>query len=260
VAASSDTQSTINAGSNIMLAGIIFQLVATIAFSIFFLLFLRSFARDPQVDRRSLGKVKYLLGAIAISAAAIVIRGIYRTVELAQVSCIRELGLIQRWDTFFVQKWNGYLFVHQGRSETVNKRFGTDGFIPVWFLFDALPMVILMLVTLVAHPYFTLFPFWAVGEPPIVQRDRNENYSVEKITDVWEKVEGSLDAGLRGDVYHQGHFNRINATARPFLYSPDYTSVFFMSLLYLTFCWLNFPSRVNLLIPLTLFHKQISVA
>jgi len=138
-------QSQTDLGSNIMLAGIIFQLIATIAFSIFFILFLRSFARDPQVDRKSLGKVRQLLWAIAISAVAIVIRGIYRTVELAQ-------------------KWNGFLFVHQ-----------------VWFLWDALPMVILMIVTLVFHPYFTLFPFWSVGDPPIVQRYSSD--STEKVLD-----------------------------------------------------------------------------
>jgi len=139
IAASSNTQSTINTGSNIMLAGIVFQLVATIAFGIFFILFLRSFARDPQVNRRSLGRIEYLLWAIALSAAAIIIRGIYRTVELGQ-------------------KWNGYLFVHQD-----------------WFLFDALPMVVLMIITIAAHPYFTLFPFWDVGEPPIVQLDTNKS-------------------------------------------------------------------------------------
>ncbi|KAH8921470.1 RTA1-domain-containing protein [Atractiella rhizophila] len=120
LAATAETQKDSDIGTNIMEAGIVFQLVATIIFGVLALSFRRNAKRAGALpDRYS--RLYYLELAIAIGTAMVIIRGIYRTVELAQ-------------------GWNGYLIEHE-----------------YYILFDAFPMVILLITLALAHPFWT-FP------------------------------------------------------------------------------------------------------
>lgn len=76
-------------GTNIMVAGIIFQMVSLTAFVYFFVLFLVR-TRKLKVPRA----INLLTAATTLSLAAIYIRSVYRTVEL-------------------LQGWRGYLITHE---------------------------------------------------------------------------------------------------------------------------------------------------
>ncbi|KAF2137033.1 uncharacterized protein K452DRAFT_236585 [Aplosporella prunicola CBS 121167] len=76
-------------GTNIMVAGIVFQMASITLFCFFFGLFLW------RVRHRSLsGRVKTLVAATTLSIVVIYIRSIYRTIELSQ-------------------GWSGYLITHE---------------------------------------------------------------------------------------------------------------------------------------------------
>ncbi|KAJ7685941.1 RTA1-like protein [Mycena rosella] len=88
IASSADTLSGAN-GANIMLAGIVFQFVAIIAYSSLAADFLRRYIRDLPVransnDRGVLDpKLTTLIAALAFSTLVLFIRSIYRIIELA---------------------------------------------------------------------------------------------------------------------------------------------------------------------------------
>lgn len=79
-------------GTNIMVAGIVFQMASIFIFTFFLGEFLRRASKDHGILAK---KVKILTGATLISCLLIVVRSIYRTVEL-------------------LQRWNGYLITHEG--------------------------------------------------------------------------------------------------------------------------------------------------
>lgn len=74
-------------GTNIMVAGIVFQMAAITVFCGLFAVFLR---RAKGLDRR----VKVLVAATVVGVAFIYVRSIYRTVEL-------------------LEGWDGYLITHE---------------------------------------------------------------------------------------------------------------------------------------------------
>ncbi|KAH8927855.1 RTA1 like protein [Atractiella rhizophila] len=119
IAGTANTSKQANRGANIMEGGIVFQLVTTIVFSILALDFCRKAKRAGKLPTRY-SRLYYLGSAIAIGTAMILVRGIYRTVELAQ-------------------GWHGYLIENE-----------------LWFLCDAIPMVILLVPLAAAHPFWTL--------------------------------------------------------------------------------------------------------
>ncbi|KAH6869136.1 RTA1 like protein-domain-containing protein [Thelonectria olida] len=92
-------------GTNIMVAGIIFQMAAMVVFTILVLDFLRRvFLKKSYLEGRKLGPANsndlpkaytWLLLAVFISLFMIFIRSIYRTIEL-------------------LQGWDGYLITHEG--------------------------------------------------------------------------------------------------------------------------------------------------
>lgn len=79
-------------GTDIMVAGIVFQLGSITVFALLFLEFLRRVRREKQ---RLGTKIVLLIFATALSGLMIYIRSIYRTVEL-------------------LQGWSGYLITHEG--------------------------------------------------------------------------------------------------------------------------------------------------
>ncbi|KAJ3543830.1 hypothetical protein NM688_g5815 [Phlebia brevispora] len=98
IAASSNTVSTENLGGNIMLAGIVLQMVALGLFMILGLQFFISYFNNRPVrekysaNRSTLtltngrawnGKLKALSGALAFASGVLMIRAVYRTIELA---------------------------------------------------------------------------------------------------------------------------------------------------------------------------------
>ncbi|KAH8922905.1 RTA1-domain-containing protein [Atractiella rhizophila] len=119
IAATADDSDTSKMGTNIMEGGIVFQLVATIVFGFLALSFRRKAKKDDGLPARRT-PLWYLEVALAVGTGAIIVRGIYRTVELAQ-------------------GWDGYLATHE-----------------IYILFDAVPMVILLLALALAHPFWTL--------------------------------------------------------------------------------------------------------
>jgi len=121
-ASGANTQIEEDIGTHIMVGGIVFQLLCTIAFAILAILFVNKAKKDGVLfcGQRHHARLELLLKATALSAACIIVRGIYRTVELSQ-------------------GWNGYLIQHQ-----------------YFFLFDSIPMVTLLFVLAAAHPHWTL--------------------------------------------------------------------------------------------------------
>ncbi|KAJ7493860.1 RTA1-like protein [Mycena latifolia] len=89
IASGADTLSGANLGANIMLAGIVFQFVAIIAYSSLAADFLRRYRKDLPVraapsERGHLdSKLKTLIAAVAFSTLVLFIRSIYRIIELA---------------------------------------------------------------------------------------------------------------------------------------------------------------------------------
>ncbi|KAH8927907.1 RTA1-domain-containing protein [Atractiella rhizophila] len=118
LAATADTQSQSDTGTSIMEGGIVFQLVATIVFAVLALDFRRKAKKADALPAHYSG-LYYLEIAIAIATSMVIIRGIYRTAELAQ-------------------GWTGYLIQHE-----------------YYILFDSLPMVILLIALALAHPFWT---------------------------------------------------------------------------------------------------------
>lgn len=115
-AASNKPDGNTTPGTNVMVGGIIFQLVSMSFFVGFFLEFLRR----SRKFRFTL-KLKLMVGATTLSVALIFLRSIYRTIEL-------------------LQGWHGYLITHE--------RFfvGLDG----------VPMVLCVVVFNVLHPGWLL--------------------------------------------------------------------------------------------------------
>ncbi|KAJ7347888.1 RTA1-like protein [Mycena albidolilacea] len=94
IAASADDgdRAAVNMGSNIMLAGIVFQLVAIIVYTLVGAEFLRRYTRDlPVRAQPSLGagkapftpRLRLMVCALGFSTLVLFIRSIYRVVELA---------------------------------------------------------------------------------------------------------------------------------------------------------------------------------
>ncbi|GAA99715.1 uncharacterized protein L969DRAFT_52471 [Mixia osmundae IAM 14324] len=109
--------STQTTGTHIFLAGIAFQLVCMVIFSGLYAEFFYKYTRDHKLPR----KIAYLGSGVGLASLLIIIRGIYRTIELAQ-------------------GWNGYLITRER-----------------YFLgLDAAMMVLCMTVLAVSHPVFTL--------------------------------------------------------------------------------------------------------
>lgn len=67
-------------GTNIMVAGIIFQMVSLIVFEVLFCIV--TFRALPQI--RASRQLSLLSGATTISVACILVRSVYRTIELLQ--------------------------------------------------------------------------------------------------------------------------------------------------------------------------------
>lgn len=111
-------------GTHIMVAGIVIQLAAMIAFAAVVLDFFRKARRDAgyamTADRQGT-RINLLAASLALGTILIIIRGIYRTIELAQ-------------------GWSGFLITHE----------------PYFWGLDGLPMLLCLLVLLGTHPYFTL--------------------------------------------------------------------------------------------------------
>ncbi|KAG9503571.1 hypothetical protein J7337_003522 [Fusarium musae] len=92
-------------GTNIMVAGIVFQMAAMVVFAVLVIDFLRRvFVKKSYLQSRKQGlsdgnalpkAYTWLLAAVFISLTMIFIRSIYRTVEL-------------------LQGWSGYLITHEG--------------------------------------------------------------------------------------------------------------------------------------------------
>ena len=80
-------------GTNIMVAGIVFQLVSMTLFVAFLADWTARALRKGVLVRRAM----LSLGGVLVSVALIFVRSIYRTVELAQ-------------------GWSGYLITHEGMS------------------------------------------------------------------------------------------------------------------------------------------------
>ncbi|BGP40278.1 phospholipid-translocating ATPase rsb1 [Rhodotorula kratochvilovae] len=150
MAAITDDTETFNTGCNIMLAGIILQLITTLAFlSIFVLYFLRLNRTHP---RRHVLRLKTRTGAVfwgtLVMAGLIIIRGCYRTAELAE-------GL-----------WGE---ISQTQIALI--------------LADCVPMMLVILLLNATHPLYTVNPleeqFYA---SPTEQRLRGERgYSMEPL-------------------------------------------------------------------------------
>ncbi|KAH8919195.1 RTA1-domain-containing protein [Atractiella rhizophila] len=120
LAASAETLKNRDIGTHIMEAGIVFQLAATSVFAVLALTFRRK-AKMAGVFPGRFSKLYYLELALAVGTTMVIIRGIYRTVELAQ-------------------GWTGYLIEHES-----------------YILLDAIPMLILLISLAVMHPFWT-FP------------------------------------------------------------------------------------------------------
>ncbi|KAL8293529.1 hypothetical protein RQP46_000230 [Phenoliferia psychrophenolica] len=114
IAASADNgSSALDSGSNLMLAGIAFQLVVMIIFVVYGAWWVRRAAAEIRVVSRD---ISWLLGGMLLSSICIIIRGIYRTAELGQ-------------------GWGGFLALNQ-----------------FTFLLDAIPISIATLALNVWHP------------------------------------------------------------------------------------------------------------
>ncbi|KAM0746418.1 RTA1-domain-containing protein [Meredithblackwellia eburnea MCA 4105] len=105
-------------GTHIMVAGIAVQLLGMVVFSI---LGCEFFWRTRSAAAQSQGKVNLLAFALAFSSFWILVRCVYRVVELAQ-------------------GWKGYLITHQ----------------PYFIALDAIPMVFALGVFVPCHPYLCL--------------------------------------------------------------------------------------------------------
>lgn len=79
--------------TNIMVAGIVFQLFAIVVFSVLFALVIVRALKTHSPLLNTL-KMKWLIAAIVFSVTCVVIRSIYRTIEL-------------------LQGWTGYLITHE---------------------------------------------------------------------------------------------------------------------------------------------------
>ena len=101
-------------GTNIMVGGIDFQLAGLIVFLVFFVIFLKRVSNANIIMSK---KVKALIAATTISCVFILIRSIYRTVEL-------------------LQGWSGYLIAHE----------------PYFIVFDACTMLIAGGIFNFVHP------------------------------------------------------------------------------------------------------------
>jgi hypothetical protein len=104
-------------GTNIMVAGIVFQLVSISVFVYCSFDFLRRATRMGLLKVNEMGPITYMIGAMVVSVVVIYIRSIYRVVELAE-------------------GWDGYLITHE-----------------VYFVvLDGVMMVIAVAVFNFAHP------------------------------------------------------------------------------------------------------------
>lgn len=97
-------------GTNIMVAGIIFQMASIAVFTLFYLDFLRRCGRRSDGMP---GRMKLLVAASAFAVALILARSVYRTIELLQgwtVSISYCLEFVRVWRLTWYQ---GYLITHE---------------------------------------------------------------------------------------------------------------------------------------------------
>lgn len=155
-----DDADTSKTGTNVMLAGIVFQLVSMLAFSGIALHFYsraratllgrQPFSHDfnalAGVDALAARPVRILVWSLALASLAIIVRGAYRTVELAQ-------------------GWHGYTMAHEAffdifdvsalaRCLTGIVVGNCANCLVSWI--QAVPMVFCMALLALAHPYFGL--------------------------------------------------------------------------------------------------------
>ena len=96
-AVASDPPRSSSTGTNIMVAGIVFQMFSVTIFAILFVIFLKRVLRNKRlgVGKHIGKKTAWLIYASTFCTVMIYVRSIYRTIELAQ-------------------GWTGYLITHEG--------------------------------------------------------------------------------------------------------------------------------------------------
>ncbi|KAG0645724.1 Sphingoid long-chain base transporter RSB1 [Hyphodiscus hymeniophilus] len=86
--------SSTKVGTHIMVAGIVFQLASVLVFStLFFIVVKRAFKGNSEVLKER--KIRALIAGTSLSVVCVIIRSVYRTVELSE-------------------GWSGYLITHEG--------------------------------------------------------------------------------------------------------------------------------------------------
>ncbi|KAJ7690839.1 RTA1 like protein-domain-containing protein [Mycena rosella] len=125
MASSADTLAGANVGAHVMLGGICFQFVAIIVFSTLGCDYMRRYLRDRPLrpDSRARGvltpRLKLMLAALAFSTAVLIVRSVYRIVELVG----GWEGSVIRTEVYFVVFDGGMVvlalftlnFAHPGR-------------------------------------------------------------------------------------------------------------------------------------------------
>lgn len=154
--------SQLNLGSNMMLGGIIFQLIVMILFCFFGVHFFYNFKKSKQSTKSvpGLENIRWMWRGLGWASFWILLRGIYRVVELKQ-------------------GWRGFLMTHE-----------------FYFLFDMIPVAFALLGLIVTHPYYTLpklrnlDPLTAVEIQPSSPTDSVGGQRLEKFGDtVYSKEE-----------------------------------------------------------------------
>ncbi|KAJ5591562.1 RTA1-domain-containing protein [Penicillium hispanicum] len=127
---SNDTNGDTAVGTNIMVAGVVIQLISISVFVFFAVDFARRSARLGYLQPALKGPIGTLMGTMVLSVVCIYIRSIYRTIELAQ-------------------GWTGYLITHESYF------IGLDGVM----------MVIAVGVFNICHPGWLLPSELGIGLP-----------------------------------------------------------------------------------------------
>ncbi|KAM0750898.1 parasitic phase-specific protein PSP-1 [Meredithblackwellia eburnea MCA 4105] len=108
-------------GTHTMVAGIAFQLLSMLVFSALGLEYVYKVRKSSAENRARLEKYRWFIWGIGVGSFWILVRCVYRTVELSQ-------------------GWQGYLITHQ----------------PYFLCLDSVPMVITMAVLIPTHPYLSI--------------------------------------------------------------------------------------------------------
>ncbi|KAI4187883.1 MAG: hypothetical protein L6R41_002503 [Letrouitia leprolyta] len=167
-AAGSEPDGDVKPGTNTMIAGIVFQLVANVVFASFFAsVIAKTYQKGKgilSVDNLSFShkerpltttkRLRILAGATTISTLALIARGVYRSIEL-------------------IQGWRGYLIT------TESYFIGLDGVL----------MVIAVSVFVVANPY------WLLPRKAECNEARLESGSQDAVEDKDEDVHSSSGSG-----------------------------------------------------------------